>query len=397
VHLGYDGDVEAFRAELLEWLGRNPPPTEDGSRQFSSGAMPPGGGEWQRRLFNAGWLVPGWPPELGGRRATPRQQMAYFEEFDRLGIRRTYNPQGLSIVAPSILEFGDEAQRRQWVLPTLRAEVTWCLGLSEPNAGSDLAGLATRAELDGDHFVINGEKVWTSGAGDAEYCWCFVRTDPAVPKHQGISCIIVPMRQPGVQFRPLAPLTDKDHADFGQVYFTNVTAPAENLVGGLNNGWRVSMGQLAHERGLLWMHFVTAVEKNFEHLVALGSHAGPGGTDLRQDARFRDQVGRFYVEALALRCMGYRGFTSFARGEPSPVQQLMKVASAEVGQRLLLAMLEALGIEAMEPWEGGRFGMFGAGTWALEYLASFHDTIGGGTSEIQRNIIARRVLGLPGR
>ena len=160
-----------------------------------------------------------------GRNATAEQQMVYFEELDRLDILRTYNPQGLSIVAPSVLQFGSPEQCEQWVLPTLRAEISWCLGLSEPGAGSDLGGLSTRAVLDGDHFVINGQKVWTSGAGNADYCWCFVRTDPDAPKHRGISCVIVPMHQDGIEFRPLPPLTSKDRADFGEVFFTDVMAP----------------------------------------------------------------------------------------------------------------------------------------------------------------------------
>lgn len=392
--LGYDEATEAFRGELLAWLAENEPPTVR-REGFSSGHIPEWGRVWQQQLFDAGWLVPGWPPELGGRNATPTEQLAYFEEFARRGIQRTYNSQGLSIVAPSLLEFGTDEQKERWVMPTLRAEITWCLGLSEPGAGSDLASLSTRGELDGDHFVLNGQKVWTSGAEDAEYCWCFIRTDPTVPKHRGISCVIVPMKQPGVTFRPLPPLTDPEHADFGEVFFTDATAPEENLVGGLNNGWRVSMGQLAHERGLLWMVFVDAIERNLDRFIELADQRVPGGGRLGDSARYRDDLGALYTEAWALKCMGYRGFADFARGEVSAVQTLMKLASAEVGQRLFLAAIDALGVASLEDSAADQVRMFGATSWALEYLASFHDTIGGGTSEIQRNIIAQRVLGLP--
>src|SRR3989440_11304406 len=163
-------------------------------RQQSSAHIPEWARVWQRALFDDGWLVPGWPPELGGRNATPLQQMVYFEELAQPQINRSANPQGLSIITPSIVEFGSADQRERYAIPTLKAELTWCLGMSEPGAGSDLASLSTRAVLDGDHFVVNGQKVWTSGAHHADWCLCFVRTDTEVPKHRGISALIVDMR-----------------------------------------------------------------------------------------------------------------------------------------------------------------------------------------------------------
>jgi len=202
VRLHYDEETEAFRQDLRAFFQANlPPPEERTERVRSSAHVPDWARRWQRLLFDNGWLVPGWPPELGGRNATPLQQMVYFEELVRLGVPRSCNPQGLSIITPSILDYGTEAQKEQYAIPTLRAEISWCLGMSEPNAGSDLAGLRTRAELHADHFVVNGQKVWTSGAHDSDYCFCFVRTDPEAPKHAGISVLIIDMRTPGIEVR----------------------------------------------------------------------------------------------------------------------------------------------------------------------------------------------------
>ena len=179
MQLHYDEETEAFRAELREWMEAHLPSVEERhERVVSSAHIPEWARRWQRALFDAGWLVPGWPPAYGGRNATPLQQMVYFEELARIGVPRSCNPQGLSIITPSILDYGTEAQKARFALPTLKAEVSWCLGMSEPNAGSDLAGLRTQAELHGDHFVVNGQKVWTSGAHHSDYCFCFVRTDP---------------------------------------------------------------------------------------------------------------------------------------------------------------------------------------------------------------------------
>jgi len=184
MRLRYAPEDEAFRAELDAWLDDHQP-SDDRIREpkQSSAHMPEWARAWQRALFDAGWLVPGWPPELGGRNATPTQQMIYFEEMSGREILRSANPQGLGIIAPSIYDYGTPDQRERFLLPTLRAEISWCLGMSEPGAGSDLASLKTRAELIGDEFVVNGQKVWTSGAHHADWCLCFVRTDPTAPKH----------------------------------------------------------------------------------------------------------------------------------------------------------------------------------------------------------------------
>lgn len=274
MRLRYGPEEEAFRAELVAWLEENLPTDEElRTPTRSSADFQPWSRAWQRRLFDAGWLVPGWPPELGGRDATPVQTMIYFEELSRRRIPRSVNPQGLGIVAPSIRDHGTPEQQERFLLPTLRAEIAWCLGMSEPNAGSDLAGLSTRAVLDGDEFVVDGQKVWTSGAHHADWCLCFARTDPSVPKHQGISVLIVDMQTPGVECRPFPELTDPGHCDFNEVFFTGARVPRENLLGELNKGWPISQGSLAHERAMLWTDYAYTMQRAVESLVEL---AGPG-------------------------------------------------------------------------------------------------------------------------
>jgi alkylation response protein AidB-like acyl-CoA dehydrogenase len=402
VHLRYADEDEAFRHELQGWLAANlPPPEQLREPKRSSAHLPDWARDWQRRLFDAGWLVPGWPPELGGRNATPVQQMIYFEEMASGQIPRSLNPQGLSIVTPSIVEFGTDDQRARWALPTLRGELTWCLGMSEPDAGSDLAGLSTRAVLDGDRFVVNGQKVWTSGAHHADWCLCFVRTDPALPKHKGISALIVDMRTPGVTCRPLPELTDPQAADFNEVFFTDVAVPAENLLGAQGDGWRITQGSLAHERGMLWIDNAHKVRRGLDSLIELGRHglrpapdAPALATGLAQDDIFRDRAAGLAIDAQAIVLLGYRGFAKFVRGQASPEHLMLKLYSSEVERRLYLTGVEALGPDALDTALAGP-PVWKEGSWAFQYLRSFSGTIAGGTSEIQRNIIAERVLGLP--
>ncbi len=399
VHLRYDAETERFREELRSWLSENQPPVEEvrADPWLSSGHITGWARAWQQRLFDAGWLVPGWPPELGGRNATPIQQLVYFEEMACIPLMRSCNLQGLTIIAPSIRDYGSEQQKRRYLVPTLRGEISWCLGMSEPGAGSDLAGLSTRANLEGDLFVVNGQKVWTSGAAHAGLCFCFVRTDPDAPKHKGISVLIIDMKSPGISVRPLPELVDKDRADFSEVYFENVEVPSENLVGVLNHGWSITTGSLAHERGMLWTSQVARIEQKIGELIALGGETGPSGERRGDDPRFRDRVAELYVESQALKYMGYRGFAKVARGKSSPEHSVMKLLGSELEQKLCLIALEAQGPQALDvAFERHAFDESeGAPPWARQYLYTFGNTIAGGTSEIQRNIIAQRVLGLP--
>jgi alkylation response protein AidB-like acyl-CoA dehydrogenase len=395
VRLRYGEEEEAFRAELLAWLDQHTPPDEVLRQpKRSSAYLQEWSRAWQRKLFDAGWLMPGWPPDLGGRNATPAQQMIYFEEFSKREIPRSLNPQGIGIVAPSVRDYGTPAQRERFLLPTLRAEIAWCIGMSEPGAGSDLAGLQTRAVLDGDRFVVNGQKVWTSGAHHADWCLCFVRTNPDAPKHRGISALIVDMRTAGIECRPFPELSEPDYYDFNEVFFTDVAVPKENLLGELDNGWPITQGSLSHERAMLWIDYAYLAKRAADAMGRLGDRPGPDGRPLRENARFRESVASFHIDAQALFLLGYRGFSKLMRGKPSPEHSLLKLYGSETIQRCLDAATEALGADALDTSILGPV-MWREGAWAVQWLRSFSGTIPGGTSEIQRNIIAERVLGLP--
>ncbi len=390
------GDAEnAFRAELVAWLAEHTPPRELlEAPRLSSAHLPDWARAWQRTLFDAGWLVPGWPPEYGGRNATPAQQMIYFEELSAREIPRTLNPQALGIIAPSIRDYGTDEQRERFVLPTLRAEIAWSLGMSEPGAGSDLASLTTKAVVDGDEFVVNGQKVWTSGAHHSDWCLCFVRTDPDAPKHKGISALIIDMTSPGIECRPFAELSEPDFTDFNEVFFTDVRVPRANLLGAMNAGWPITQGSLAHERAMLWIDYAYLVQRAVRAMQSLADRRGPDGGRLGDDAHFRDVLAGYYVDSVALMAMGYRGFSKFMAGKSNPEHSLLKLYGSETMQQCLLAAVEFLGPEALDRDVAGPR-MWREGGWSVQYLRSFSGTIPGGTSEIQRNIIAERVLGLP--
>jgi alkylation response protein AidB-like acyl-CoA dehydrogenase len=395
VRLRYGEAEEQFRSDLIAWLDEHAPaPEVMNERKQSSADLPEWARRWQRTLFEDGWLVPGWPPELGGRDASAAEQMIYFEELSKRDIHRSLNPQGLGIVAPSIKDYGTPEQQERFLLPTLRAEIAWCLGMSEPGAGSDLASLSTRAVLDGDHFVVNGQKVWTSGAHHADWCLCFVRTDPDAPKHKGISALIIDMKTPGIECRPFPELSEPDYYDFNEVFFTDVVVTADALVGELHQGWPITQGSLAHERAMLWIDYAHAVDRGVRAMIDLGDRQGPDGIPLRDDPRFRDQVAGFYIDSQALLLLGYRGFAKFMQGRASPEHSLLKLYGSETLQNCLAAGMEAQGPEALDTRTLGPT-MWRDGSWATQWLRSFAGTIPGGTSEIQRNIIAERVLGLP--
>ena len=396
MRLQYGEAEEAFRAELIGWLEANLPPREVIRQpKRSSADLPDWARDWQRTLFDAGWLVPGWPPELGGRNATPVQQMIYFEEMSAREIPRSLNPQGLGIISPSLKDHGTPEQIEQFLLPTLRAEIAWCLGMSEPTAGSDLASLRTRAVLDGDHFVVNGQKVWTSGAHHADWCLCFVRTDPDLPKHKGISALIIDMKTPGVEPRPFPELSDPDFIDFNEVFFTDVEVPRANLLGEMNDGWRLTQGSLAHERAMLWIDYAYSLNRALR---------GAGGA--RRRARRRRPSPR-RPRGVPRRGRERRDRRPGDRGARLP--RLLEV-HGRAGRRPNTRCSSCSGASrcsgrcrsatrptasaASTPRDLGP-PMWREGSWALQWMRSFGGTIPGGTSEIQRNIIAERVLGLP--
>jgi alkylation response protein AidB-like acyl-CoA dehydrogenase len=391
MRLTFDADVEAFRAEFVAFLSEHlPTEAEAAERPRSSSHIPEWARRWQRLLFDHGWLVPGNRPEFGGRDATILQQYVHQEELSRRRIYHSFNPQGLGIIAASLLSFGSPEQQHRWAVPILRAEITASLGMSEPGAGSDLASLRTRATLDGDHFVVNGQKVWTSGAHDADVLLTFVRTDPDAPKHKGISALLIPTDTPGVTRRPFGSIAAPDDLDFNEVFFSDVRVPVENLVGPLNEGWRVATGSLGHERTLLWLHYV----ERMDDLVR----------DFRPaDALARDWYATLVMDAQALRLLGSAALARAARGETDVAAlSVLKLLGSEAAQQASERALDAAGPDGLAhpattaPYNHMTVKDLSA-SWFERYARSFGGTIAGGTSEVQRTIIAERVLGLPRR
>jgi alkylation response protein AidB-like acyl-CoA dehydrogenase len=394
VQLTFDADVESFRAEFVAFLDEHLPAVaaEAVERPRSVSHMPAWARRWQRLLFDNGWLLPINPPEFGGRNATVLQQFVYLDELCRRRVYHSFNPQGVNIVAASLLSFGSDEQKHRWAVPILRAEITASLGMSEPSAGSDLASLRTRAvrrsDSQGDHFVVNGQKVWTSGAHDADVLLTFVRTDPDVPKHKGISALLIPTDTPGVARRPFPSICARDDLDFNEVFFTDVRVPAENLVGPLNQGWRVANGSLGHERTMMWLGFADRMDNliaDFHPTTALE----------------RDYYARLVMDRQALRLLGSVALARAARGEEDvPALSVLKLLGSEAELRASEHALTSVGSNGLiSPALTGPYAPMNLdhyfASWFERYARSFSGTIAGGTSEIQRNIIAQRVLGLP--
>jgi len=390
MQLAWSAEDEAFRADLVAFLDANIPPEAVGGYDFFGDTsddveiIPPWLRAWQATLFDAGWMIPGYPPELGGRSCTPIQTLIYLEELSKRRIPRATHFPGYAIVAPSLLEYGNDEQKK--LAPAaIRGDTIWCIGMSEPNAGSDLAGLQTRAEVHDDTFVVNGQKVWTSYATIADKCFCYVRTDPTAPKHRGISLLIIDMDTPGIDPRPLRHINGK--AEFAEVFFTDVVVPRENLVGELNGGWTITQGSLAHERAGLWVDSVSRLEQTVLSLVELAKRTG---RDL--DPTVRRRVAASYELTASLRALGYKGFASFAQGSSAPEHSFMKMATSEAGKAVFELGMDICGpFGAVTDPEVGQE----AGRWVNMFFMSFANTIAGGSSEIQRNIIAQRILGLP--
>ena len=389
MQLTFDPDVEEFRAEFSAFLDENlPPASETLERPRSVSHMPAWARRWQRLLFDNGWLVPGQPPEFGGRNATVVQQFVHLEELCRRRIYHSLNPQGVNIVAASLLSFGSDEQKQRWAVPILRAEITASLGMSEPSAGSDLASLRTSAVRDGNHFVVNGQKVWTSGAHDADVLLTFVRTDPDAPKHRGISVLLIPTDTEGVVRRPFPSICAADDLDFNEVFFTDAKVPVENLVGELNQGWRVANGSLGHERTMMWLGFADRLD----NMIA----------DFHPSSVLdRDHYATTIMDKQALRLLGSVALARAARGEDdTSAISVLKLLGSEAELRASEYALAACGSDGLiHPALSGPYAPMNLdhyfNSWFERYARSFSGTIAGGTSEIQRNIIAQRVLDLP--
>jgi alkylation response protein AidB-like acyl-CoA dehydrogenase len=384
--LAWSPEDEAFRTELLTFLDAHTPPELAQGYDFQGDIedgpelVPQYMRDWQATLFDHGWMIPAYAPELGGRNCTPVQTLIYLETLAERRLLRSGHFPGYAIVAPSLLEYGNDEQKAL-VPAAIRGDTIWCIGMSEPNAGSDLAGLQTRAEVHDDHFIVNGQKVWTSYAMIAQKCFLYVRTDPTLPKHKGISLLILEMDAPGIDIRPLRHISGT--AGFAEVFFTDVVVPRENLVGMLNGGWTITQGSLAHERAGLWVEGVARLEQTVGGLVELAKQTGRD-----RDPVIRRKLASFSELASSLRALGYQGFASFAQGSSAPEHSYMKMATSEAGKAAFELGMEISG--PLAPLTDGA-----SGRWVHGFFMSFANTIAGGSSEIQRNIIAQRVLGLP--
>ena len=343
--------------------------------------------DWSRKLYAAGYSGLSWPQEYGGAGATLMEQVIFNEEVARVKAPTPYNGIALGMVGPTLIEVGTEAQKQRYLSKMLTCEEIWCQGYSEPGSGSDLASLQTRAIQDGDSFIINGQKVWTSYAHDAAFCFLLARTNPDVPKHKGLSCFIVDMHSPGITIRPLKQMTSE--SEFNEVFFENVRVPRENLVGELDNGWMVGIGLLMHERATTSILGQANVQVLIQDLCALAQQRGRS-----QEPVIRQRLAHLYTESEAVKYYGYRCLTKRLRGlPPGPEGSAHRLALTRIVQRAQELAMELEGPYA-QLMHGSAWSIQD-GTWQFSFLRSRSATIAGGTAEIQLNIIGERVLSLP--
>jgi len=381
---------EAFRKEVRGWLEANLPDDLRGRAFASSRADHEEVRKlraWQRRMAEAGFVGMDWPRQFGGRNAPITEQIILYQEMARAESPQLVNRGGVSMLGPTLMKHGTPAQQQRHLRPILTADEIWCQGFSEPNAGSDLANLQTRAVRDGDRFVVNGQKVWTSMAHVADWCFLLVRTDPSAPKHKGISFLLVDMKSPGITVRPLRQITGE--AEFNEVFFDNVSVPADHLVGRLNEGWAVALTTLAYERDLLTFIRHISLRNALHRLLPLVRDRGRSG-----DPIVRQKIAELWIGEQALQLNAYRSLTKILRGgEPGPEGSTSKLFWSYLDQELALTATQVLGpysqVKAGSRWAPDE------GQWEFYELLARASGIRAGTSEILRNIIGERVLGLP--
>ena len=395
----YTAEQEAFRARVRDLLETNAAEVFGTSRESLSSSATLAGDdnrwdrvrEWHRRLYRAGYLALHWPKEWGGAGAGLVEQLIYQDEALRLGLP-LYGANQLAIdrIGPTIIFLGNDEQRRRYLPKMLTGEEIWCQGYSEPNAGSDLAGLQTRAVIDGDDFVINGQKVWTSMAQRAYWQVLLVRTDPSAPKHKGLSYLLVDMHSPGLTIRPLVPMTGE--AGFNEIFYDNVRVPRKNLVGELNQGWQVSLATLMYERVSGGTRH--PVERAINELVELAKKVEVDGAPAARHPYVRQRLAQFAIEARCLRLSRYRSLTAQLKGKmPGPEGSFGKLFATDLNLRVAMFAQELLG-----PYASlirGSLGAVDEGRWAHRALGARAVTIAAGSNEIQHNIIGERVLKLP--
>jgi alkylation response protein AidB-like acyl-CoA dehydrogenase len=370
-----DAETE-FRDELRAWLadnepGQPPAEGEEASYEWRRG--------FQRRLADGGWAAVHWPVEYGGRGATLTQSAIFFEELARAKAPLPANVLGLLLAGPTIMIWGTPEQKDRFLAPIVTAEEIWCQGFSEPEAGSDLASLKTRAVKENGHWRITGQKVWTSGAQYSKWCMLVARTDSEVAKHKGLTYFLMDMEQDEVQVRPLRQITGE--AEFNELFMEDAKVPDEHVLGGVGNGWKVALTTLMNERAGLAFFLQVRLRQVLDEVVAEAAARG-----LMDDPVVADKLGELHLKAEVLRLTAYRGLTQVERyGQPGPEGSLTKWMWSETNQQLTQLAAELLGPEAVQ-----------AGTrWSYELLRARGNTIEGGTTEILKNIVAERVLGLP--
>ena len=382
-----------FRDKLRAWLKQNLP--RAARRRSVSPGEAPGARlaamkAWQRKLHAAGYVATGWPREYGGQGATLMEQTLLSEELVRHKAPGLVGMMGLQMVGPTLIHWGTEAQKRRYLPPILTADELWCQGYSEPGSGSDLASLQTSAQREGDHFVVNGQKIWTSNAQIADWMFCLVRTDKAAPKHAGISYLLIDMKTPGIMVRPLLQMT-KD-AGFNEVFFDNVRVPVENVVGGLGQGWAVANTTLLHERNMLGS--TTQTQNMFEALLRVARATPRHGRPATEDPVVRQRLAALKIQVEAMRLNAYRNLTATLQGKKPGIEaSITKLVTCELNHQLAATALELLGPYGTL-YRGSKH-LRDDGFWPYELMFSLGLIIGGGTAQIQKNIIAQRGLGLP--
>jgi alkylation response protein AidB-like acyl-CoA dehydrogenase len=375
--LTFNERESAFRVQLRGWLAANPPapePAEGGEEAHYAWRR-----DWQRRLYDSGWAAPSWPAEYGGRGASLAESAIYFEEIGRARVPLPANVLGLLLGGPTLMVWGTDAQKERWLPPILSAEEIWCQGFSEPDAGSDLAALKTRAVRSGGEWVVTGQKVWTSGAQYSKWCMLVARTDPDAPKHKGLTYFLMDMEQEGVQIRPLRQITGE--SEFNELFIDGARIPAENVIGGEGNGWKVALTTFMNERAGLGFALQVRLRTMLDDLVAVAAERG-----LLEDALYADALAALHIRCEAIRLLAWKGLTDVERyGQPGPEGSLVKWLWSESNQRLTSLAADIVGPAALT-----------SGTeWSYELLRARGNTIEGGTTEVLKNIVAERVLGLP--
>ena len=400
--LTYPAEAEAFRAEIRDWLESNLP-TGWFEPDFSQSASERAAFNetWTEKLFEGGWICAGWPTEYGGKGLSLLEQVVLNEEFAKAGAPMRADFFGDTLVGPTILQWGTEEQKREFIPGILRGSIGWCQGFSEPNSGSDLASLKTSAVLDGDEWIINGQKVWTTQAQHSDYVFLLARTDANAPQHAGISYLLVPMHQAGVDIRPITQVDGT--AEFNEVFFTNARCPRDNVVGGVNNGWKVAMTTLGFERGSSSTTGYRRFLKEWEAIVD-EAHRRPRPTDRLT----RDRLVRAWSKVKIMEINGYRTLTDALNGthDAALLGACNKMFWSETHRETMELAIDVMGMQGqvltgtqgtVDESSGPRRGRadYPVSDLQASFFFSRSETIWGGTAEIQRNIIGERALGLP--